>query len=191
MNRIGTSAAFIALLGALWGGTHNPGATGQKPVRSEVRTSAEMQKLADAFDGVWNVTETFEVSASQQGKTRRGIASFRLGPGVSLIEDYQSNGSAGELKFFALLWWDQSVRVYRLLTCANNDGCRLRGTAKWEGQEFVNSWEENVDGETVNLKDSFVDISPSSFRLISEGTEDGKKVWRVITKYERKEKGKP
>ena len=151
--------------------------------------SPELQRLSDAFAGSWNVTETFEVSASQQGKTRRGTASFRPGPGASLIEDYHSNGSAGELKFLALLWWDRSAHGYQLLTCANNDGCHLRGTANWEGKEFVNSWEEKVDGKTAVFKDSFVDISPSSFRLVSEGTADGRTIWRVITKYERQEEG--
>ena len=148
-----------------------------------------MQKLVDAFAGNWNVTETFEVSASQQGKTRGGTASFRLGPGASLTEDYRSNGSAGELKFLALPWWDRSAHVYRLLTCANNDSYQVRGTASWEGKEFVNSWEEKVDGTTALFKDSFVDISPSSFRLVSEGTGDGKTIWRVITTYERPEEG--
>ena len=68
---------------------------------------------------------------------------------------------------------------------ANNDGCQLRGTAKWEGKELVNSWEEKVDGKTARFKDSFVDISPSSFRLVSEGSADGKTIWRVITIYEK------
>jgi len=127
----------------------------------------------------------FEISTSQQGKMREGTASFRAGSGYSLIEDYQSNGSAGKLNFLALLWWDQSAHLYRLLTCANNDGCQQRETVKWEGKELANSWEEKVDGKTAIFKDSFVDISPTSFRLVSEGTADGKAIWRVITKYER------
>jgi hypothetical protein len=34
-----------------------------------------------------------------------------------------------------------------------------------------------------------VDILPSSFRLVSEGTVGGKAIWRVITKYERLKEG--
>jgi len=30
-----------------------------------------------------------------------------------------------------------------------------------------------------------VDLLPSSFRLVSEGTAEGKTIWRVITRYER------
>ena len=159
-------------------------------VSGSVQLSPEMQKLSDAFVGKWKVTESFEVSASMQGKTRQGTASFRLGPGASLIEDYQSNGSAGPLSFLGLLWWDPSGHVYRLLTCANNDGCHPRGSAKWEGNKLVNSWEEKVDGKPATFKDSFVDILSSSFRLVSEGTVGGKTIWRVITKYQRLEEGK-
>ena len=156
------------------------------PQSSDLRPSAEMQRLLDAFGGDWNVRETFEVSGSRQGKSRQGTASFRLGPGSSLIENYRSDGSAGKLDFLALLWWDRSANVYRMLTCANNDGCDLRGTAKWEGNAFVNSWEEEVDGKKAAFKDSFVDFSPSGFRLVSEGSADGKTISRVITKYVRK-----
>ena len=185
MNKIVTMTALIVLLGVSPGRSQQPGATVPKSTSSDLRPAPEMQRLLDAFVGNWHVNESFEVSASRQGKTRQGTATFRAGPGYSLIEDYRSTGSAGTLSFLGLLWWDESAHIYRLLTCANNDGCQLRGTAKWEGKELVNSWEEKVDGKTARFKDSFVDISPSSFRLVSEGSADGKTIWRVITIYER------
>lgn len=157
------------------------GAVAARPVEEELRPSPEMQKLFDAFLGDWEVRENFEVSASGQGGTRRGTASFRAGPGFSLIEDYNSSGSAGDLHALALLWWDPSARVYQYLTCANNDGCELRGTAKWEGKTLVNSWQEKDMGKVPVFRDSFVDISPSGFRQISEGTVDGKTIWHVTT----------
>ena len=185
MNKIVTMTALIVLLGVSPGRSQQPGATVPKSASSDLRPAPEMQRLLDAFVGNWHVNESFKVSASRQGKTRQGTATFRAGPGYSLIEDYRSTGSAGTLSFLGLLWWDESAHIYRLLTCANNDGCQLRGTAKWEGKELVNSWEEKVDGKTARFKDSFVDISPSSFRLVSEGSADGKTIWRVITIYER------
>lgn len=187
MNRFAPTAALIVLLGVTLGQTQRTGTTAPKSVSDEFRPAPEMQRLIDAFAGNWRVSETFEVEVgkSQQGKTRQGTASFRVGPGYSLIEDYRSTGSAGSLSSLGLLWWDQSAHVYRLLTCANNDGCQLRGTAKWEGKDLVNSWGEKVDGKAATFKDSFVDILPSSFRLVSEGTAEGKTIWRVITKYER------
>ena len=153
---------------------------------ANLRLSPDMRELYDAFIGAWRVSEVFEVGGANKRATRQGTACFRIGPGASLIEEYQSRGSAGELRFLALVWWDESAHVYRLLTCANNDGCQLRGTAKWEGQALVNAWEEKVDGKTVTFKDSFVNILPSSFRLVSEGRADGKTIWLVKTKYERR-----
>ena len=183
MNRIVTMTALMVLLVMPSGRSQQPGAAVPKSASSDLRPALEMQRLLDAFVGNWHVNESFEVSASRQGKTRQGTATFRAGPGYSLIEDYRSTGSAGTLSFVGLLWWDESAHIFRLLTCANNDGCQLRGTAKWEGKELVNSWEEKVDGKTARFKDSFVDISPSSFRLVSEGSADGKTIWRVITIY--------
>src|SRR5579859_4760104 len=129
-------------------------AEGKIPARaaSAELPSPEMQRLLNAFEGKWAVQETFETSSSRQGKSRQGVATFRSGPGFSLIEDYESSGSAGPLNFLALLWWDPSAQVYRLLTCANNDGCQLRGTAKWEGNSLVNSWQEKVEGEDGKLQ---------------------------------------
>ena len=188
MNKIVTMTALMVLLGVSSGRSQQPGATVPKSTSSDLRPAPEMQRLLDAFVGNWHVNESFEVSASRQGKTRQGTATFRAGPGYSLIEDYRSTGSAGTLSFLGLLWWDESAHIYRLLTCANNDGCQLRGTAKWEGKELVNSWEEKVDGKTARFKDSFVDISPSSFRLVSEGSTSERTIWRVITEYTRIER---
>jgi len=185
MNRIGAKIALIASLAFCPSDSQKAGTTTAQLPSSELRPSPEMQRLLEAFSGNWKVKETFEIEASRQDQTRQGTASFRAGPGYSLIEDYKSTGSAGDLSFLALLWWDPKAQVYRVLTCANGDGCELRGTAKWEGRELVNSWEEEVDGKMATFKDSFVDISPSSFRLVSAGVANGKTIWRVITTYRR------
>jgi len=176
------------------------GVTGRHPQQSDgaapkapsgaFQPSPEMQKLFDTFTGSWRVNESFEVSASHQGKTREGTASFRAVPGFSLIEEYDSDGSAGLLKFLALIWWDRQDQIYHLVTCANNDGCAARGNAKWEDSRFVNSWVEKIDGKTITFRDSFVNISPSSFRLVSEGSTEGKTIWRVVTRYERLKQSK-
>lgn len=61
----------------------------------------------------------------------------------------------------------------------------MRGTSKWEGNAFVNSWQEETNARIVSFRDSFGDISRKGFQLVSEGSSDGKMIWRVITKYER------
>ncbi len=179
MKRLSTLVPLLIILSAR--PVHSQ--TAPEPEKVGLQPSPEMQRLLNAFAGSWTVSETFEVSASREGKARQGTASFRACPGFSLIEEYKSNGSAGELRFLAVLWWDDVAKIYRILTCANNDGCQARGSAKWEGDTLVNSWEEEVNGKTAALKDSFVDISPASFRLVSEGSAQGKTIWRVTTKY--------
>jgi hypothetical protein len=177
---------LIALSFAPWGQSHKADGSDTKS-ETGIRPSPEMERLLNAFVGKWAVKETFEVSASKRDTTREGTATFRAGPGFSLIEDYQSNGSGGELHFLALLWWDPKSQVYPLLTCANNNGCELRGTARWEGKNLVNTWEEETGGKKISFKDSFVDISPSSFTLVSEGLDNGTAVWHVTTKYTRQD----
>ena len=147
--------------------------------------SAEVERLLKAFKGDWSVSENFEVSASMQGRTRQGRATFTIGPGFSLMENYRSGGPAGDLRFLGVLWWDPKSNAYPFFTCANDEGCTVRGSARWEGNNLVNSWEEEVNGKQVAFKDSFVDISPASFTLISEGVSNGTPIWRVITKYVR------
>jgi len=152
--------------------------------------SPEIKKLLQAFAGNWSVSENFEVSATKQGRTRRGVCTIQEAPGFSMAEDCQTNGSAGELRFLAVLWWDSKADAYQFFTCANRDGCAIRGTARWEGNSLVNTWIEEDHGKQAAYKDSFVDITPTSFTLVSEGITDGTPVWRVITKYIRRKTGK-
>jgi hypothetical protein len=67
-----------------------------------------------------------------------------------------------------------------LLSVAN-----LAASPSGDGEEPVNSLEEKVNARTATFKDSFVDIVPSSFSFLSDGSVDGKRIWRVITKYTR------
>jgi hypothetical protein len=62
---------------------------------------------------------------------------------------------------------------------------------RWEGMSLVNIWEEEIEGKKISFKDSFVDISPSSFTLVSEGLRDGTAVWRVTTKYTKQTTKQP
>jgi hypothetical protein len=65
-------------------------------------------------------------------------------------------------------------KAYRFLTCANDDGCAERGTSNWEDNAFVNSWQEEMNGNLARFRDSFQDISSGSFKLVSEGSIRGK-----------------
>ena len=186
METIGLTLTALAILGGALGTSRTQDARSSwNPAQAELRPSPEMQRLLKTFLGTWDVVETFEVSESRPGQSRKGTARFRAGPGFSLIEDYRSNGSAGELRFLAVLWWDAESHAYRLFTCANNEGCRVRGTARWEGNTLVNTWEEEDQGKRVAYRDSFMDLSLSSLTLLSEGRTSGTTVWHVTTKYTR------
>jgi hypothetical protein len=172
MNRSGMMVTVSLFLSVMWVHAQKTNATVPKSENGESRPAPETQKLYDAFVGSWQVTERFEISTERQGKAREGTARFRTAPGPSLIEEYRSTGSASSLSFLALLWWDPSGHIYRLLTCANNDGCQLRGTVRWEGKELVNSWEEDVGGTSAKFNDSFVDLAiflPPRLRRYSRG----------------------
>jgi hypothetical protein len=138
---------------------------------SESDSSPEIERLVKAFGGEWRVAETFERSEFfPNGGSRKGTARITLGTGgTTLIEDYHSDGSAGRLDFIAVIWWDKDAEIYRLFTCANNvdPACELRGTAHWEGETFVNDYEEMVAGKTIKFQDSFSKITPTSFTLIA------------------------
>jgi hypothetical protein len=175
-----TAFVFSLAAGAL------PSRVTEPATRSHFQPSPEIARLLRAFAGDWHVHETFEVSARHPGGVRDGTASFREGAGFSLVEDYRSKGTAGELRFLGVFWWDPSARVYRLLTCANDDGCEVRGTLRWEGDALVNSWEERERGNPVVYRDSFVAITRDSFTLLSEGLSQGKTIWRVTTRYTRR-----
>src|SRR5262250_2797906 len=77
-------------------------------------TPPEIARLLQAFAGDWTVHESFEISANRHGTSRNGVARFREGAGPSLIEDYASDGTAGELRFLGIFWWDPKARLYRL-----------------------------------------------------------------------------
>jgi len=48
-----------------------------------------------------------------------------------------------------------------------NGACELRGTAHWEGETFVNEYEEMVAGRKTKFQDSFSQITPISYTLIA------------------------
>lgn len=151
----------------------------------------EMQKLESAFVGDWKTTETMERSQFfPNGGGRSGIAHFRMGPGgYSLIGEGHSDGSAGKLEFMIVTWWDPSERLYQYFVCFNGATrpCRIRGTAHWEGNTFVNEYESSEGGKNAKWKDTFTDITANSFVLVAAmQLEDGSMKTMITTKNDRR-----
>ena len=163
----------------------------KRPVPSSAANPArvEVYKLLRSFEGSWSVFENFQRGEFfPKGGSRRGTAKITAGPGrLSLVEDYHSNGSAGELDLLAIIWWDTTTRTYHPLICANDgDGCVARGTARWQGDKFINDYDEVIGGKKRKMRDTFSDITPNSFTLVAAVFTQGSE-WQTLitTKYRR------
>lgn len=86
------------------------------------------------------------------------------GSGTALLSEGHSVGTVGgELQWFITIWWDSGAKYYRFLTCfrtSTDAGCELRGSAHWDGDTFVNDYEEvstangqrrKISGQTLHL----------------------------------------
>jgi hypothetical protein len=138
---------------------------------SNEAASPEMERLAKVFVGDWNTTESMERSKYfPNGGGRSGTSHWRLAVGgTTLVGEGHSDGSAGPLRYLITIWWDNKSQLYYFFTCFKDTGssCRIRGTAHWEGDNFVNDYEEIEHGKNTKWRDSFVQITPSSHTLIA------------------------
>jgi len=131
----------------------------------------EMARLAKALAGDWNTEEIFQNGRPvPKGEGRRGASHARLtGGGTALVSEGHSVGNVGgDLRWFITIWWEPDSRQYRFLTCfkaGTDSGCELRGTGHWEGDTFVNDYEDVVDGKRVKAQDRWTDITPRSHTL--------------------------
>ncbi|HMC24607.1 MAG TPA: hypothetical protein VKH14_03950 [Candidatus Udaeobacter sp.] len=144
------------------------------PARAQSAVSAaipEMARLAKVLAGDWNTVEIVQHGQPvAEGAGRRGTTQVRLtGGGTALVSEGHSVGTVGgDLRWFITIWWDSNAKTYRFLTCFKTSadaGCELRGTAHWEGETFVNDYEEVIDGKRTRIQDLWTDITPNSHKL--------------------------
>jgi hypothetical protein len=83
---------------------------------------------------------------------------------------------------FLTIWWDRNAKLYFFLACFNNPNgpCRMRGTGHWEGDSFVNDYEETVKGKRTSWRDSFT-FAPSAHTLVAAMEADGGAMRTQIT----------
>jgi hypothetical protein len=131
----------------------------------------EMGRLAKVLAGDWNTVEIVQHGKPVPGGAgRRGTAHVRLAGGGSVLlsEGHSVGAVGGDLQWFITIWWDPNVKCYRFLTCfrtSGDAGCELRGTAHWDGDAFVNDYEEVIGGKRTNMQDRWTDITPNSHTL--------------------------
>jgi hypothetical protein len=130
----------------------------------------EMARLAKTLVGDWNSTETMERGPLfPAGGSRHGTVHVRLASGGNtLIYEVHSDGSAGKLDGFHIIWFDRSTNLYYFFACFNDPDhpCRMRGTARWERDAFVNDYNETIDGKETHWRDTFT-FAPSSHTLVA------------------------
>jgi carboxyl-terminal processing protease len=146
--------------------------------------SPEMDRLANALGGDWDTVETMERGQLfPNGGSRKGTVHVRLASGgYTLLYEVHSNGSAGKLDGFLTIWWDKGTKLYYFLACFNNPSspCRMRGTAHWDGDLFVNDYEFMVNGKHTKWRDTFT-FTPNSHTLVAAMDLGTRAVKTVIT----------
>ncbi len=145
--------------------------SGKSTQPAETPANHEMGRLAKALAGEWNTSENMVKSQFfPNGGSRHGRSQIRLvADGTSLFAEFHSNGSAGKLDGLYVIWWDKTANIYRFFVCFNDSKSprKLRGTAHWERDTFVNDYEEIVDGKMTKWRDSFDHITPNSHSLVA------------------------
>jgi len=146
--------------------------------------SPEMDRLAKELVGDWDTVEKMERSPSfPEGGSRKGHVHVRLDSGgYTLIYEVNSDGFAGKLDGFLTIWWNKNTKLYYFLACFNNPNgpCRMRGTANWEGNSFVNDYDSEVNGNKTQWRDTFT-FTPASHTLVAATDSGGGDMKPVIT----------
>jgi hypothetical protein len=130
----------------------------------------EMERLAKALVGDWDTVEVMERGQLfPTGGSRTGRVHARLASGeYTLVYEVHSDGSVGKLDGFLTIWWDPSDHNYSFFACFNDpeSPCRMRGTAHWEGNSFVNDYDVTSDGKKTRWRDTFT-FTPNSHTLVA------------------------
>jgi len=178
------AVVWLVVVPGVWGQVKEVGEQGVGP-------TPEMKKLFDSFAGDWDSSEVMERTALfPNGGERKGRTHIRLASGgAMLVMEGHSDGSAGPLSYIIVIWWDEAVQRYGFFTCFKDSGsgCQVRGTAHWEGDKFVNDYEEVVHGKKVQMRDTFQDITPESYSLVFVVVkEDGATEKQIVTRAVRR-----
>jgi CubicO group peptidase (beta-lactamase class C family) len=162
---------------------------GESVAPDQNRPSPQIARLAEFLVGDWNTTETMERGELfPNGGERHGIVHVRLAAGgTTLIYEVHSDGSAGKLDGMLVIWWDNDVSLYRFFICFNNPShsCKMRGTAHWQGDSFVNDYEERVKGKKTSWRDSFT-FTPTTHVLVAAIEVGGTMQTLITTKATRR-----
>ncbi|MGI9103260.1 MAG: DUF1579 family protein [Terriglobales bacterium] len=140
------------------------------------KPSPEMQKLTKMMAGTWNTAEKMEPMMGMPASEGKGTATFTRGPGgLSLIQNYSSQGSMGKFSGHGVSYWDDKAKAYSGLWCDSMTpgGCANAGTSKWEGDKLVGTMEMDMGGKKETMRMTYSDIKPDSMLFTMESSENG------------------
>jgi len=186
------ASLFLSLLlASLAARQANPGqagaATNSQPATAPVQASSdspkpapEMEKLIEMWAGHWTTVEQFEPSAEMpQGKQDKGAETMRPGPGgLSLIGDYESHGALfGHL----VVTWIPQERVYKSFWLDRTQPGVSFSTGRWEGEKLVFTGVDESAGQKLAVRDTYSDITPTSFTDVLETGPVGGPMKKILT----------
>src|SRR5438309_82711 len=126
------------------------------------KPAPEMERLIKMWAGHWTTVEQFEPSAEMpQGKQDKGAETMRPGPGgLSIIGDYESHGA-----FFGhmVVTWIPKEKVYKSYWHDLSQPGVSISTGRWEGNRLVFTSVDESTGTKLQVRDTYSDITPTSF----------------------------
>jgi len=151
------------------------------------KPAPEMQRLIKMWEGHWTTVEQFEPSDEMpKGKQDKGAETMRPGPGsLSLIADYESHGAPfGHM----VVTWIPKEKVYKSYwTDLSQPGVSV-STGKWEDEKLVFTSFDESTGKKLEVRDTYSDITPTSFTDTLESGPVGGPMKKILTvKYTKQE----
>lgn len=157
----------------------------------------EMQSLAAALSGRWEITEAFTPSAANadsagtpQGGAGHGEEVWRSGPGgFTFMEEAHDFTPAGEVFIVGYMWWDATAKKFRGMECNSQwpSGCNVKASLSlvdlaWDGKALTVDFKDAKDPKKLVWHEVFSEITPTSFLQTGDvGQPDGSlKRWVTI-----------
>jgi len=144
------------------------------------KPAPEMERLIKMWTGHWTTVELFEPSDEMpKGKQDKGAETMRPGPGsLSLIGDYESHGAPfGHM----VVTWIPKEKTYKSYwTDLSQPGVSV-STGKWEGEKLVFTSVDESTGKKILSRDTYSDITPTSFTDTLESGPVGGPMKKILT----------
>ena len=144
------------------------------------KPAPEMERLIKMWAGHWTTVEQFEPSSEMpQGKQDKGAETMRPGPGgLSLIGDYESHGA-----FFGhmVVTWIPKEKVYKSYWHDLTQPGVSISTGRWQGDKLVFASVDESSGTKLEVRDTYSDITPTSFTDTLEAGPPGGPMKKILT----------